>query len=195
MNGASFDNFMIKVIEIKGKCPHYQKKFSELTEMGITKNNISKEEFKEYTRFDEKLLREIYQGHIPPKQTVLTISIMLGLDLIETMLFLMSAGYILNPITNSIDRKYMIYIDEVRDEKEEIDYRVYSCNDYLRENNKSCSPDIIGCEECKKNKKCKYKKFILGNWKRKKKEETKKEKQKSTSLSYKKDKEILKDRV
>lgn len=84
--------------------------------MGITKNNISKEEFKEYTRFDEKLLREIYQGHIPPKQTVLTISIMLGLDLIETMLFLMSAGYILNPITNSIDRKYMIYIDEVRDE-------------------------------------------------------------------------------
>ena len=43
---------------------------------------------------------------------------MLGLDLIETMLFLMSAGYILNPITNSIDRKYMIYIDEVRDEKE-----------------------------------------------------------------------------
>lgn len=82
-----------------------------------------------------------------------------------------------------------------QDEKEEIDDRVYSCNDYLRENNKSCSPDIIGCEECEKNKKCKYKKFILGNWKRKKKEETKKERQKSTSLSYKRDKEFLKDRV
>lgn len=58
----------------------------------------------------------------------INICIALGLDLVSTIIVLMSKGYILNPI-NSIDKKIMIFVNT---NKETGLQRIISYEDYMK---------------------------------------------------------------
>lgn len=78
--------------------------------------------------YRQKIYRCMYD-YSNNKEDTLVICVALGLDLVSTMIFLISKGIFLNPIANSKDRDYMTFIDSNK-KKDEFD-RVLDWIDYF----------------------------------------------------------------
>lgn len=118
MDGASFNRLLIQVLNLKDNNSQYQKSFGELVNEAIENKKWKQKDIVEHSNICRKTFTDINNGHIPKKSNVVLICVVLGLDLIETMLFMLQAGYIFNPIAIELDRIYMQYIDEPKSERE-----------------------------------------------------------------------------
>lgn len=79
------------------------------------------------TGYDRKLMARIRNGHIPEKETVITLGVALGLNIEEMRMFLGYAGYLLSP-TIQIDKYYVEIIESVGGKCPD---RVDLCNEML----------------------------------------------------------------
>ena len=122
----------------------------------------------EHSNICRKIFTNMNNGHIPKKSNVIIICIVLGLDLIETMLFMLQAGYVFNPISIELDHIYMQYIDKPKDSNEKkfplLQFKEYiekecfkSCKNTDKDNSQSQKEK---CMSCKYLKYCEiYKKY------------------------------------
>ena len=120
------------------ECPEYSYTFKELVEEVLQFKGWKQRDLEEATCFTHKTMNRCLNGETFNKQTLISICVALGIDLVLTMIFLMSRGILLNPITNEIDNKYMIFISKnvatknIENKGDGFD-RIIKCNEFIQE--------------------------------------------------------------
>lgn len=126
--GAGYYEVIREVGNIISIQPLYNQTFDNLIFEFVKGNNWTFKHLAEALNIDEKTLYRHRYGEINNREMTINICIALGLDLVSTIIVLMSKGYILNPI-NSIDKKIMTFVNT---NKETGLQRMISYEDYMK---------------------------------------------------------------
>ena len=128
VSGAGYYDVIREVGNIISIQPLYNQTFDELLFEFVKGNNWTFKHLAEVLNVDEKTLYRHRYGEINDREMTINICIALGLDLVSTIIVLMSKGYILNPI-NRIDKKIMTFVNT---NKEIGLKRMLSYEDYMK---------------------------------------------------------------
>lgn len=100
---------MREVLNVISDQPRYQNSFDDLIREVLEYERLEMSDLEILTGFSRTTLYRYRYDDNSPKDKILMICILLGLDLVSTMIFLWSKGLTLNPKLET-DRKYMIFI-------------------------------------------------------------------------------------
>lgn len=110
--------------------PVYSQSFYNLVHEVLDAKGWKQKNLEESILCDRKTISRAICGTVRTKKIILLICVALGLDLVSTMIFLISCGFILNPIDSDIDYKYMLFIDQSKTDGLK---RIMECNEYIQE--------------------------------------------------------------
>lgn len=109
MNSAGYIELIQRVGEISQE-PQYKKEFYDLVLDVLEFKNWKQNDLINSLEVDRKTLYNHIYGISNSREETIHICVALGLDLVSTMIFLMSKGYILN-INNHRDKKIMQFLN------------------------------------------------------------------------------------
>ena len=109
MNSAGYIELIQRVGEISQE-PQYKKDFYDLVLDVLEFKNWKQNDLINSLEVDRKTLYNHIYGICNSREETIHICVALGLDLVSTMIFLMSKGYILN-INNHRDKKIMQFLN------------------------------------------------------------------------------------
>lgn len=125
-NLGGYAEFIENVGKVISSQPFYSQPFYSLVEEIIETENIKKTYLAEIMGYSRTTLYDHLDYTCNDKYITIIICIALGLDLVSTMIFLMSKGFILNPIINAKDKRTMEFLNSYDrdDDSRAICYRV-----------------------------------------------------------------------
>ena len=128
VSGAGYYDVIREVGNIISIQPLYNQTFDNLILEFVKGNDWKLKNLAEALTIDEKTLYRHRYGEIDDREMTINICIALGLDLVSTIIVLMSKGYILNPI-NRIDKKIIVFVNTNREIGLQ---RIISYEDYMK---------------------------------------------------------------
>lgn len=122
---------MREVLNVISDQPRYRNSFDELIREVLEYEHLQMVDLEILTGLSRATLYRYKYDDNSPKEKILRICIVLGLDLVSTIIFLWSKGLTLNPKLET-DLKYMIFIHKT--ENYDIDDRLCEFHKFLEKN-------------------------------------------------------------
>ena len=112
--GGDYAEFIRDIMAVVVNQRLYSNTFYNLVHAVLKSKGWKQKDLEECFCWDRKKITRTLHGKTKKKEVVIAICMALGLDLVSTMIFLIAYGIILNPVTDEIDYKYMLFIDKVK---------------------------------------------------------------------------------